>query len=266
MAMISLRELIVGGRPARVYVGGEGTPVLLLHGAWGGAEMHWSTVWGQLAERHTVIAPDLPGLAASTPAGPRAADGFVAWLEEMLGALGTGPAFFVGNSFGALVASRLAARAPARCLGLCFVNGLPVGGLPWLVRSVLGLPGFRHALRALWRRGAFHPSTLPRAFVDPSLAPAELCAVLQSPSSAQPDLLVDVILGGGPPVPPWPGRALVIWGEGDGTFGSRIGDARRYLRRIPGLRLVPIPRAGHLPQVERPEEFVTALTDFIDRS
>ena len=51
MSTVSLREIAIDGRPASVHVGGQGEPLLLVHGGWGGASMHWAPVWDQLAER-----------------------------------------------------------------------------------------------------------------------------------------------------------------------------------------------------------------------
>lgn len=45
-----------------MFTGGEGPrTVLLLHGGWMGAALHWSGVWDRLAQRARVVAPDLPG-------------------------------------------------------------------------------------------------------------------------------------------------------------------------------------------------------------
>ncbi|WP_333716183.1 alpha/beta fold hydrolase, partial [Gordonia sp. (in: high G+C Gram-positive bacteria)] len=44
--------------------GGEGPPLVLLHG-WGSTWYMWRKVMDELAERYTVIAPDLRGLGDS---------------------------------------------------------------------------------------------------------------------------------------------------------------------------------------------------------
>ena len=49
-------------------IGGEGPPVLLLHG-YPQCHATWHDVAPALAKRYTVIAPDLPGYGKSTP-GP----------------------------------------------------------------------------------------------------------------------------------------------------------------------------------------------------
>ena len=64
---IALRELQVLGTRARIFEGGSGAQVLLIHGGWTGAALSWSRVswsrvWEALAARYRVVAPDLPGL------------------------------------------------------------------------------------------------------------------------------------------------------------------------------------------------------------
>ena len=42
--MVTAHEVVVQGRPVTVWLGGKGEPLLLLHGAWGGAAIHWAPV------------------------------------------------------------------------------------------------------------------------------------------------------------------------------------------------------------------------------
>jgi pimeloyl-ACP methyl ester carboxylesterase len=57
--MIGRGEVSVDGRPTVVWTGGVGDALLLLHGAWAGAEVHWAGVWDRLAADHRVVAPDV---------------------------------------------------------------------------------------------------------------------------------------------------------------------------------------------------------------
>jgi haloacetate dehalogenase len=58
------------GRVVRVRHGGDGPPVVLLHGH---PRTHatWHRVAALLADRHTVVCPDLRGYGASTAAARR---------------------------------------------------------------------------------------------------------------------------------------------------------------------------------------------------
>ena len=57
-------------------------------------------------------------------------------------------------------------------------------------------------------------------------------------------------------------RTLLLWGARDRLMGSTVKAARRLNASIPGAELEIIDGAGHLPQVERPREFVAALLRF----
>jgi pimeloyl-ACP methyl ester carboxylesterase len=54
---------------------------------------------------------------------------------------------------------------------------------------------------------------------------------------------------------------LVVWGEQDRIALPVVGQT--LAERIPGARLVMVPGAGHLPHVERPEEFVDVVAKFL---
>ncbi len=58
------------------------------------------------------------------------------------------------------------------------------------------------------------------------------------------------------PVPVVP--TVLIWGAQDGL--APLKQAKALQKKIPGSLLITIEGAGHMPQLERPKEFVTAIT------
>ena len=259
--MVARREVAVGGVAAHVWTGGRGDPLLLLHGGWGGAHLHWAPVWDRLAERFLVVAPDLPGLGEEGAAlGSLSA--YATWLEHLLDATGVGPAWVVGNSFGAGLAWRLASQAPARCLGLVLVNGGPAPSMPPPARRLLAAGPARRAITAVFRRSAYSPSTAAKAFADPGRVPVELAEVFAGKFPHRLETVTDVVLSADPPSPPPRARTLLLWGASDRLLGTKASAAERLQRKLAGSELVLIPGAGHLPQLERPAEFVDALTRF----
>ncbi|WP_437725380.1 alpha/beta fold hydrolase [Sorangium sp. So ce861] len=263
MSTVSLQEIAIDGRPASVHVGGQGDALLLVHGGWGGASMHWAPVWEQLAERARVIAPDLPGVGRTDTAGLGSLGAYARWLERLLDALGVSSAWCVGNSFGAAVVSCFATQRSARCKGLVFVNGTPMPSLPRFVGWLGARPLPRQMLRALMRKQACNPSTLGRAFSDPGRAPAGLREILEHANPPQLEALIDVLLQGGPSAPLGL-NPLIVWGEADRLTGHTARDARKLHDALPGSQLTFIPATGHMPQVENPDAFVDAVLRFIE--
>lgn len=246
------------GRPARVYCGGTGSALLLVHGGWGGAHFHWSRVWERLACSHRVIAPDLPGLGAVEQPALRSVQAYADWLAHLLTVLGVDNAWLVGNSFGASVAWSLSSHAPGLCAGLVLVNGFSIPKTPGLLR-LAGRTGTAHTIMEwVLRRFIYTPAAMARAFADPARVPAELERIMADQWKLIIPRYVDVLIAGdGSPPPEAPIRLL--WGTSDRLPGTSRKDLERLHRSLPGSNVCEVEGAGHFPQIERPEAFVAAL-------
>jgi len=94
------RTVTLHGRPVSYLEAGEGPVLLLIHGM-GGSSEHWRPVVEQLAQGHTVIAPDLPGHGRSGPgSGDYSVGGLAATMRDLLFVLGHESATVVGHSLG----------------------------------------------------------------------------------------------------------------------------------------------------------------------
>jgi haloacetate dehalogenase len=106
--------------------GGEGPPLLLLHGY---PESHatWHDVAPALAKRYTVVAPDLPGYGKSRilDAGPWNKRAVGAELVEMMRSFGHDRFGVVGHDRGARVGYRLALDHPDRVSAYCSLAVVP---------------------------------------------------------------------------------------------------------------------------------------------
>jgi pimeloyl-ACP methyl ester carboxylesterase len=165
-APVTERRLELAGVSTAVLEGGEGPPVVLLHGQGGWAGM-WLPVIAGLVGAHHVVAPDLPGLGASrTGQGPPGAATTLAWLGELIDRTCAAPPVLVGASLGGSIAARFAARDSDRLAGLVL---MAMGGLVGKVRippaTMLAL--VRHGVRPSERTAM---AMLRQVSVDPERA------------------------------------------------------------------------------------------------
>ena len=119
------RELRLHGHPVAYHAAGSGPVVLLIHGITSSADA-WREVLPALAERYTVIAPDLLGHGGSAkPRGDYSLGAYASGLRDLLAALGHQRATVVGHSMGGGIAMQLAYQFPDRpreALGLASLS------------------------------------------------------------------------------------------------------------------------------------------------
>lgn len=244
---------------------GSGEPLVLIHGL-GTNRRVWSEVASALARRLSAIAIDLPGFGDSPPAGEgfaldQVADHIHAGLREQP------PYDLLGHSLGGAIALTLARRHPERVRRL--ILSAPAGFrtrprplaqalgavAPALLRGrrIIGgplvqSPTARRAL--LW--GALHDArgisaTRARSMLEASRGASRLGEATEA--ALQADLASDL-------------EALdcpvgLIWGERDPLMPEATTDAIRSHR--PDAPVEVIPDAGHVVQLERPEQFAEAV-------
>jgi pimeloyl-ACP methyl ester carboxylesterase len=271
---LSERFVEAKGVRMRYLVGGEGPPLVLVHGL-AGAAANWLELTPRLGRSHRLIVPELPGHGGSAPLP--AAPGIDAYADRVRlvaaheGAL---PAAFVGHSMGGLVALRLALRHPddVRSVVLAAAAGIS-SATRWaefwvavfgLTRPAKAVAPLRHLLG---RRPRLRAPVFSRVEVsDPyALSPRMVEGFL-----AASRLHSDVIGAGRALVRDDP-RAdldgvrcpcLVLWGARDRQVP--IGDAFEYARRL-HAPCRTIADCGHLLIGERPDAVADAIESFLGR-
>jgi pimeloyl-ACP methyl ester carboxylesterase len=141
------------GIDVHYVIGGQGEPVVLLHG-WPQTWYEYHRIMPRLAERYTVIVPDLRGAGdSSAPAGGYDKESMAEDLRGLLDKLGIAAVNLVGHDIGAMVAYPLAAKHPARVKRLVLAEA-PIPGVE---------PGWTAAtsLRFLWHFGFHNERELP---------------------------------------------------------------------------------------------------------
>lgn len=280
-------ELAVGGVPLRVRITGpqDGEPVLLIHGIARSLE-DWVASQDLLTERgYRVISTDLPGFGFSRKGRER--PGLPAFGRAMAGLLDaagvTRPVHVMGNSLGGGVSMTLAVDHPGRVASLTLVNSVGFGSdqnvslQPMAFAALAQLPVVGPRFKGLARSTGIR--SVQDIFFDPALATPEQLRHTGR-LSRQPDFratflgtaatlgapvvgireswrraLLERVGASGIPV-------LVVWGDADRILPpTHFENARRLLPDARGHLFADV---GHMPQHERPAEFVEVAAAFID--
>ena len=252
-------DITLSEKRMHFWKGGTGPGLLLLHAAWGDAELSWSRVWDELSRSYTVIAPDLPGFGQSSPIPKPVLTSFTKELKELLDAEQMGRVIAVGNSFGAAVAIQFANDFPKSISQLVLVNGgyLPV--IPATVRRLIAIPIVNRVFRWFIRRLMFSLQTLNRSFASPSKLPAGFFDTIQGNALAYSSISFATVVNMTEPMPKPAVPTLLLWGAQDGL--APLKQARALQKWIPDAKLITISGAGHMPQVEHPHEFAAAIME-----
>jgi pimeloyl-ACP methyl ester carboxylesterase len=154
------RRLQLNGIMTAVLEGGDGPPVLLLHGP-GEYGAAWWAVIPNLAAAHRVIAPDLPGHGSTEAVdGDLNPDRILGWLDDLIDCTCSIPPVLVGQVLGGAIAARFACQRSDRISGLVLVNALgltafqPPPDFGLALTSYLSEPT-EETHDGLWRQCAF---------------------------------------------------------------------------------------------------------------
>ena len=264
-APVTERRLDLAGVSTAVLEGGDGPPVVLLHGQGGWSGM-WLPVVGELVATHRVVAPDLPGLGASqVPGGPPDAAGVLAWLGELIQRTCPSPPALVGASLGASIAARFVIAHPDRVSRLVLVDAGSLGRFRPAPGVVLAMIRFiarpnERTHRGFLRQVAVDPARVRALMGDRwEVSQAYTLDRARTPSvrAANRRLLREL---GTKPIPPQELARIavptsLIWGRHDRVMRLRIAEraSARY-----GWPLHVVEDAGHFT-LEQPEASLAAL-------
>jgi pimeloyl-ACP methyl ester carboxylesterase len=275
LAGLEERFAEIKGVRMRYFVGGEGPPLILVHGL-GGAAANWTELVPLLVRRHRLLVPDLPGHGGSTAlpavAGIEPYADRVALVAEREGML---PAPVVGHSLGGVVGLRMALRQPGgvSALVLAASAGLSVGNV-WGRNLLSVFSTIRPGRLAARYRGWVLRSPLLRRLVFGFVSVADPVGLTDEAVEgflAAHLLHTDVnsawrALRGDDPREELDAircPVLVLWGADDVQLP--IDDAFEYTRRL-RARLRVIPGCGHLLIGERADACDRAIEDFLGSS
>jgi pimeloyl-ACP methyl ester carboxylesterase len=277
----SLQFRTIHGHRRAFRIAGSGPALLLIHGV-GDKSASWESVHAKLAQRFTVIAPDLLGHGESDkPRGDYSLPAFANGMRDLLAVLGIERVTVVGHSFGGGVAMQFAYQYPQLVERIVLVSAggvaddvsfalrlaaMPLGSE---ALAMVRLPGALPAMRLVGRavqtlmgstkfgRDAVDTVRLLEGFKDPSALSAfarTLRSVVdgrgQFVTMLDRSYLVESV-----PV-------QVIWGQEDPVIP--VSHAHTAHEAMPGSRLEIFENSGHVPHHDHPDRFVEVVERFID--
>lgn len=269
---VALREqkLDVDGISTSVLEGGDGPPLVLLHGGIECGGAMWAPVVAGLAGRHRLVVADVPGLGESAPAARLDQGRFDDWFAELLRLTCPQPSAVVAHSLLGTLAASFAARH-GDLLGRLVVYAAPGIG-PYQMPFRLQVIAVRFAVRPTTRnaqrfdRYALFDLDATRdrdeewfaSFVGYTLARARVrhvkATMRQLIKNATKQVPDDELRSIGVPVD-------LLWGRHDRMVPLHLGE---HASARLGWPLHIIDGAAHAPHIEQPETFVSTLLDTID--
>lgn len=250
-------DLTISGKRVHAWVGGTGPALLLIHSAWGDAALSWAPVWNELSRSFFVIAPDMPGFGASDPLDVPTLSANATILKDLLDSQGVDRAIVTGNSFGAAIAIEFASTFPERTRSLVLVNGGYAPALPAFVKKLISFPLLEKPFRRIIRNAAYSDKALAKAFPDPAQLPTGLFDQIRTNAEQKSRIVFDTVLNQKKPQTRPSVPIVMLWGTGDRLLS--VNQFKTIQTWLGSVTFVAIKNAGHLPQVERPEEFVDAM-------
>ena len=262
---VTERRLDLAGVSTAILEGGDGPPVVLLHGP-GEFAASWLTLFPDLVRTNRIVAPDLPGHGAST-AGKGGLDAASAlqWLDELIERTCPTPPVLVGRIVGGAIAARFAIDHGSRLSGLVLVDTLGLTAFEPAPRFGLAMHRFLAApTGASYDRFmefcSFDLDGLREQLGD-RWEPFASYAVELAGSPAVQGALGSLIGEFGGPIPPTELARIeipttLIWGRHDLATPLQIAESASASY---GWPLHVIEHAGDDPALEQPGAFLEAL-------
>jgi pimeloyl-ACP methyl ester carboxylesterase len=262
---VTERRVQVAGVSTAVLEGGHGPPLVLLHGGIECGGAIWAPAISRLAEGHSLVVPDLPGLGESEPVARQDAGAFSEWFAELLRQTCAEKPALIAHSLAGHLAARFAADHGDLLRRLVIYAGSGIGPYRLPLRlmviatrfsvrpternaerfdrfAVLDLDRIREQDPEWW--DAFSGYTRSRAVVPH--VKRTMRQLIKTCTKQVPDADLRRIA-----VP-----TALVWGRRDRMVPLSLGEGASA--RL-GWPLHVVDDAAHVPHVEQPEEFLRAL-------
>ena len=255
MTDVKKTEIAVAGCTVPVMRKGKGAPLLILHGA-GGAGV-WMPYMDKLAGAFDVIVPEHPGFGGSDmPDWMDNIHDLAYFYLDFLEALDLEGVHLVGLSLGGWLAAELAVRNTSRLASLTLVGAAGI-----YVKGVKQIDAFLKSDEQKIRDFFYDPK-IAEQVIARTLTPAlEDINLKNRLATAK---LVWQPRGYDPHLHKWLHRidvpTLLLWGDTDRLYPKEYAEAFKKL--IPDSRVVVFAECGHIPNVEKADDFVAEVVRF----
>jgi pimeloyl-ACP methyl ester carboxylesterase len=234
-------------------------PLVLLHG-WAASHKFWKYCFSAFSPRWRVIAPDMAGFGLSEkPDRDYSLEGLTSWLGKFLDALRLDRVTLVGHSMGGTIALLYALQNPGRIRKLAVSNPVIVGRTAFSGRNRFCMnPGIRRLLFHLAKIGPIR-RWVAKDFTTIGPLDDDLAAdvtkgtyrsMFGSLLSVRDADLRDRL------------SSLSVPTLSIGTDLDQLVAPEQYTL-FPAQKQARISSSGHIPMIERPEEFNRVLNDFL---
>ncbi len=262
---VTERRLGSAGVWTAVLEGGEGPPMVLIHGGIETGGVYFAPVISGLAESYRVVVPDVPGLGESEPVSRLDSGVFAEWLAALIRLTCDERPTLLAHSLDGSLAAGFATRHADLLRGLVLYGAPGIG--PYRIPLGLMMTAIRFNLRPSERNNARFADW---AFLDPARTRRRdsewydaFMAYGLSRGRADPvqRTMRELVKAGSKPISDTELHAIdvpvaLIWGSRDRMVPLRIAELASSKF---GWPLHVIDDAGHVPHIEQPEAFVDAL-------
>jgi len=254
------KRVKVGELDIHYFTGGQGDPLVVIHGGGDGARV-WLDSVTELCKHYTVYVPDLPGFGGSQPMdGNHGISEFVQFLESYTRSLGLKCFHLVGHSVGGGIALHYALKFPHKIGKLVLVSSMFLGKEMALWVRFLSHSVFRRSIGAAavamfkavkWLVGLVcgqfqFVNPLPQAKANLG----ETVATLKEQTASLMSQLSRLMM-----------PTLLVWGANDNIVPVRYAYAAAEV--IPDCQLHVFEDCGHSVHKQIGKEFPRLLTGFL---
>ena len=251
-----MEEQIITDGKYRYIEFGEGTPMIILHGLMGGLS-NFEGVTSYFPEKgYKVLVPELP--IYDMPLLKTNVKNFAKFLEEFIEYKGLKDVILLGNSLGGHIGLLHTKLYPE------MVKALVITGSSGLYESAMG-DGYP-------KRGdyEFIKKKAEDVFYDPKVATKEIVDEVYAAVNDRMKLIKTLSIAKSAirhnmakDLPKMNTPTCIIWGENDSVTPPNV--AEEFHQLLPDSDLFWIPKCGHAPMMEHPEDFNTILEAWLKK-